>query len=465
MRHTSPKRPVRLHRFSAQDIPWSRKVWRRAQKLPLVVPLCAGLSVAGLLDAVLPDTVAEDTALRGDRGPVGDAASARPLPDSAADLAAAAVTAPPSLAAPTADVAPAPATVVDAVSVPTAPTTPTSAAAPPLPPTPTKTASTSTPSTRDPKLEALIEGMLKQGQTPYGAVVVMEAATGRVVAVAEHSTRESSEGLALRPIAPAASVFKVVTTSALLEAGVPASEKVCFHGGKTRMNPKLLQDTRRDTTCVTLGDVIPKSANVAAAKLATLHLTPHQLRDHAGRWGFGQTLGVKGLVPSTARIPDEPFSFAEAAAGFGDVKISAMHGAVLAAVVANDGHLVTPTTSLDAPARQSRVIDAPAAKALRRMMTETVTSGTGRRVFSQGPKLGVSAGGKTGSLTDYKTGLDTSWFVGFAPAEAPEYVVSAVVVNTAKWHIKAPWLAKESLRHTFKVRGGSASKGDRVAAR
>jgi cell division protein FtsI/penicillin-binding protein 2 len=320
-------------------------------------------------------------------------------------------------------------------------------------------------STRDAKLEALLEGMLKQGQTPYGAVVVMEAATGRVVAIAEHSTRESSEGLALRPIAPAASVFKVVTTSALLEAGVPANEKVCFHGGKTRMNPKLLQDSRRDNTCVTLGDVIPKSANVAAAKLATLHLTPGQLRDHAGRWGFGQTLGVKGLVPSKARIPDEPFSFAEAAAGFGDVKISAMHGAVLAAVVANGGHLVTPTTSLEAPSRQSRAIDAPAAKALRRMMTETVTSGTGRRAFHQGPKLGVSAGGKTGSLTDYSTGLDTSWFVGFAPAEAPEYVVSAVVVNTAKWHIKAPWLAKESLRHTFKLRGGSTTRGDRVAAR
>jgi peptidoglycan glycosyltransferase len=469
MRHTSPKRPVRLHRFSAQDVPWAKKVWRRAQKLPLVIPLCAGLTMAGLLDAVLPDADATGSAVRVARGPVGDVASPTTAPDIAADVAgvaavAAVVPASPVAAAPATEVAPAPSPAVEAAAAPTVPATPTTTAAPTLP-APTKTVATSASSTRDAKLEAILEGMLQQGQTPYGAVVVMEAATGRVVAVAEHSTRESSEGLALRPIAPAASVFKVVTTSALLEAGVPANEKVCFHGGKTRMNPKLLQDTRRDNTCVTLGDVIPKSANVAAAKLATLHLTPDQLRDHAGRWGFGQTLGVRGLVPSTARIPDEPFSFAEAAAGFGDVKISAMHGAVLAAIVANGGHLVTPTMSLEAPARQTRVIDAPAAKALRRMMAETVASGTGRRAFHQGPKLDVSAGGKTGSLTDYKTGLDTSWFVGFAPAEAPEYVVSAVVVNTAKWHIKAPWLAKESLRHTFKVRGGSTAKGARVASR
>jgi len=445
-------------------------MWRRAQKLPLVVPLCAGLTMAGLLDAVLPDAVAADAAVRVARGPVGDVDAAPTAPDTAADVADVAAVAVVAPAAPAAAAVAAPAVAPAAiapttapVAAPAAPVAPVAAAPAPAP-TSTAARAPAAASTRDAKLEALLEGMLQQGQTPYSAVVVMEAATGRVVAIAEHSTRGTSEGLALRPIAPAASVFKVVTTSALLEAGVPANEKVCFHGGKTRMNPKLLQDSRRDNTCVTLGDVIPKSANVAAAKLATLHLTPDQLRDHAGRWGFGQTLGVKGLVPSTARIPDEPFSFAEAAAGFGDVKISAMHGAVLAAVVANGGHLVTPTTSLDASPRQSRVIDAPAAKALRRMMTETVTSGTGRRAFHQGPKLGVSAGGKTGSLTDYSTGLDTSWFVGFAPAEAPEYVVSAVVVNTAKWHIKAPWLAKESLRHTFKVRGGS-TKGDRVAAR
>lgn len=320
-------------------------------------------------------------------------------------------------------------------------------------------------STRDANLEATLRGLLQQGQTPYGAVVVMEAATGRIVAIAEHSTRGSAEALALRPIAPAASVFKVVTTSALLEAGVPTDEKVCFHGGKTRMNPSLLKDSRRDNTCVTLGEVIPKSANVAAAKLATLHLTPEQLRDHARRWGFGHTLGVKGLQPSTARIPDDAFAFAEAAAGFGDVKLSAMHGAVLAAVVANGGHLVTPTTSFDETPRHTRVIDAGAARALRRMMTETVSTGTGRRAFQKGPGLGVSAAGKTGSLTDYSTGLDSSWFVGFAPADAPEYVVSAVVVNTATWHIKAPWLAKESLRHTFRMKGGGARTGARVATR
>jgi penicillin-binding protein A len=472
-RQKSPNRPVRLHRFASPPPHWARALWRRAQRLPVVVPLCAGFTMAGVINAAWPTAMVPtapvaatpplETGAESAVAPDGKTAPADAPTARASTLASATVTAhaagpsttaallapssTPSAPAPKSTTAPVP----SAVKV----TTPASAA----------TNVDAPHSTRDPKLEAALRTILQQGQTPYGAVVVMEAATGRIVAIAEHSTRGSAESLALRPIAPAASVFKVVTTSALLEAGVPADEKVCFHGGKTRMSPKLLQDSRRDNTCVTLGDVIPKSANVAAAKLATLHLTPEQLRDHARRWGFGQTLGIKGLQPSTARIPDEAFAFAEAAAGFGDVKLSAMHGAVLAAVVANGGQLVTPTTSLEHAPQHTRVIDATAARALRRMMTETVSSGTGRRAFRQGPALGVSAAGKTGSLTDYSTGLDSSWFVGFAPADAPEYVVSAVVVNTAKWHIKAPWLAKESLRLTLANRGGSHKKGPRVAAR
>ena len=414
---------------------------RKAQRLPLLVPLCAGLSVAGLVDAMLPSperprlatvTVAAESDV------------AVPFPT----VAPVTVSASPS--------APDPAEAVVAPTVVAAQVAPAAEVEPP--------SASSAPSTRNLALEAQLDAMLKNGQTPYGAVVIMEAATGRVVAIAEHSTRGSSEGLALRPMAPAASVFKVVTASALLEAGVPASERVCFHGGKTRMKPKDLKDSRADNRCVTLSDAIPQSANVAVAKLATSHLTPELLREHTRRWGFGDTFGIKGMQPSFAHIPDEPFTFAEAAAGFGDVKISAMHGAVLASIVANDGLLVTPTWARGQQGRATRAIDARAARSLRRMMADTVATGTGRRAFHQKPALGQTAGGKTGSLTDYKTGLDTSWFVGFAPAEAPEFIVSAVVVNTSKWHIKAPWLAKESLRLAFKDRGAT-TRGARVATR
>jgi len=427
LRHLSPRPAIRLHRFQTPQPSLMQRVVRRARHLPVVVPLCGGLCVAAVINAFAPAASAE---------PIDAVPTSAALPTVAINGPAAA---PPSSIAP-----------VAAHAVP-----PQVAMPPPA-------------STRSAALEDALTSILKHGHTPYSAVVVMEAATGKVLAVAEHSTRGPSDGLALTPMSKAASVFKVVTASALLEAGVPEREQVCFHGGRTRMKEGHLKDSKRDQQCTTFGDVVAQSHNVAVAKLATKHLTPQSLRAHAARWGFatdGQApMTVSATTPSPAQIPDAPFSFAEAAAGFGDVQLSAMHGAMIASVVANDGMLVAPTSVDVDSARPRRVIDQRTARSLRKMMTDTVARGTARRAFQGKPGLGMTAGGKTGSLAEYDKGLDHSWFVGFAPAEAPELVVAAVVVNSGKWHIKAPWLAKESLRLAFKERGAT-KKGSRVAAR
>jgi len=417
------------------------------QRLPLVVPLCAGLVVAGVVDAVLPERAPVGTVMASNHAPVSGA-----MPSDEQQAIVDAVEAvEPVVSEAMQKVVESPVTAAAQAEVARA--------------VEVIRGDNGALSTRDADIEARITAMLQQGQTPYAAVVVMEAHTGRVVAIAEHSTRESSKGLAFKPMAPAASVFKIVTASALLESGVSPSEEVCFHGGKTRMKQANIDDNaRRDNRCIPFGDVVSQSANVAVAKLATRHLDPDALRIHASDWGFGSSLGLAQLTPSKANIPDEPFAFAEAAAGFGDVKISAMHGAVLASIVANRGELVPPTLVVGGEQRGHRVIGDKTARALRQMMADTVTKGTGRKSFGAAPRLPMSAAGKTGSLTDYKTGLDTSWFVGFAPADNPELVVAAVVVNTGIWHIKAPWLAKESLRTAFRERGTTTTSA-KVASR
>lgn len=313
---------------------------------------------------------------------------------------------------------------------------------------------------REPALEDTLERVLRDGRTPYAATVLVEVGTGRVLAVAEHSTRGDAEGLAYKPIAKAASIFKVVTTSALLRAGVSSSSTVCVHGGKTRMQPSLLVDNpRRDHLCTTLGDALALSQNVAIAKLALKHLEPAALRAEAARFGFSTPLEADVVLDapaSAADIPEDPFGFANAAAGFGDVNISALHGAVLAATIAQGGVLVPPRFvdhveggEAPAAAEARRVLDADDARRIGAMMRDTVVRGTARRSFGEGPRLKEGAAGKTGSLADYKTGLDTSWFVGYAPADRPRVAVATVVVNTSKWHVKAPWVAKEALRAYF----------------
>jgi len=312
----------------------------------------------------------------------------------------------------------------------------------------------------DPALQQRMKALLSDYDVPYAALVAVDPRTGRLLAVVEHAegAPEDEAGLAERPIAPAASVFKVVTSAALLQKGVSPSTEVCFHGGRQGLSPKLLQPSRRDGRCMSFHDALAHSANVPFARLADRFLDPAGLARVAADFGFNGTLQVDGreVAGSPAKLPETRFEFAEAAAGFNhEVRLSALHGAALAALVGNDG-VAMPLSLIEAidgvevtPAgAPSRVLTAEVATALDAMMRKTVTEGTARKTFRdrRAPMPGLTVAGKTGSLDSDVPFRDHTWFVGYAPAEAPTIAVAAVVVNGPKWRIRAPFVAREAIR-------------------
>ena len=325
--------------------------------------------------------------------------------------------------------------------------------------------------TIDPRLQERLERSLSTYRAPWGATVMLEAGSGRVLALAEHSEAEPErKGLALSPIAPAASVFKIVTAAALLERGVGVSDPICYHGGRRRLQPRLLaDDPRRDRRCVSLAQAFGHSTNVVFAKLADRDLDAPALRAAAERFLFNVPIAFpRAVEPSPANIPDDPFGLANAAAGFGDVRLSPLHAALLASVVANGGLLVPPVlvddvegAPLPAPGAPWRVVDEAVASELGEMMRSTVTAGTARRVFRRTAHglRGVAVAGKTGSLADPSPFRDYTWFVGYAPAEKPEVVVATVVVNGRLWHARAPTVAREALEAFFTTRVASLPDG------
>jgi cell division protein FtsI/penicillin-binding protein 2 len=318
--------------------------------------------------------------------------------------------------------------------------------------------------TLDVGLQARLERSLATYRVPWGATVLLEARTGRVVALAEHSEAEPGrKGIALSAIAPAASIFKIVTAAALLERGVGAGDEVCYHGGRRRLAPKLLaDDPRRDRRCLSLAEAFGHSTNVVFAKLAGRDLDAAGLRAAAERFLFNVPIPfARSLEPSRANVPDDPFGLANTAAGFGDVRLSPLHAALLGSVVANGGILVPPVLvddveggALPAPPAPWRVVDEAVAAELAGMMRNTVTAGTARRVFRRTAAglRGVNVAGKTGSLSDPRPFKDYTWFVGYAPAEDPEIVVATVIVNGRLWHARAPTVAKEALEAFFGTR-------------
>ena len=305
--------------------------------------------------------------------------------------------------------------------------------------------------TLDGELQDKLQQILRSYQTPYGAVVAMEPFSGRVLAMAEHSAEEPGlRGLTTRAVFPAASIFKIVTASALLEAGVEPGAPECFHGGKRRISEKLLTDSNRDRRCYSLSTALAMSANAVFAKLTFKHLSPESLQAAAESFHFNRPWEFAVPTdPSLAAIPADPLGLASAGSGFGDVYLSPLHGAAIAASLASFGRWRNPVLvegDVQPMTTPEQVVSEEVARQLDDMLQQTITSGTARRIFRERGFRVPGAVGKTGSLADRHPYREYSWFIGFAPKDNPQIAVAAVIVNNAKWRIRATWLAREAMR-------------------
>jgi penicillin-binding protein A len=327
--------------------------------------------------------------------------------------------------------------------------------------------------TLDPVLQRSIRAEMEGYRIPRSGVIVMEVKTGKILAYASYVAEGEKVDVNVRADAPAASVFKVVTGAALVEkAGLGSETEQCYHGGKSRISPDELEDNpRRDKWCATLGIAMGRSLNVVFARLAQKHITPEDLTAVGGAFGFGSPIPF--AVPNQApelKLPADPLEFARASAGFWHSTLSPLAAVSLAQTVANGGVTLEPRIVAsvfkdrevlwkdDRPPRTlRRAVKPETATELTRMMTQTVANGSAFKSFHDNAGKSflpdISVAGKTGTLGDPDGSRLYTWFVGFAPAEAPEIAVSALVVNNPSWQIKAPQLARDALRAYFARKG------------
>jgi peptidoglycan glycosyltransferase len=319
--------------------------------------------------------------------------------------------------------------------------------------------------TLDPEIQAAAETVLSRAKAPRGAVVVT-ATDGRILALAGRRTEDPKGGkdgipdwrLAVDTWAPAASIFKVVTAAALVEAGVGPEHRVCYHGGVRSVMESNLRDDRLDRRCEDLSYGLAHSQNAIIAKLTHKHLSPGTLQATAEKLGFAGPLpefAIKGDAGACEMPADKGVEFAKVAAGFSGTKLSVVGGALLANTIAAGGNVVTPrliAEIVDGDARYPVTAPAPrralsreVARKVTRMMVETCDSGSAARAFRGRGKLGAKGmvAGKTGTLSTWEPHyLQYSWFVGFAPADEPTVSISVLLGNAELWHLKAHTAAR-----------------------
>jgi cell division protein FtsI/penicillin-binding protein 2 len=325
---------------------------------------------------------------------------------------------------------------------------------------------------------------------PEASIVLLDPQSGEVLTYASHVEQGPPRDLPIEARAPAASVFKIITASALVDdAGLGPETRQCYSGGEERiLASDLIDNPSRDRWCVTLGGAMGRSVNAVFARLASKHLDPSKLERAASHFGYGQSIPFDEKVePSTIRIPEGNLGFARTSAGFWNTTLSPMHAAWISAALERGGEPVRPYIVRQVVQPDGQVTDTPSriathtplvpgetATALTSMLEHTVAEGTSFRAFHDARRRpflpGIVVAGKTGTLTDDHAQRYYTWFTGFAPSHPTPGIhpvaVAVLVVNGPSWRVKANVLAREMLQAYYaeqKVPGVS-TKHDRQRA-
>lgn len=321
----------------------------------------------------------------------------------------------------------------------------------------------------DPSMQAMAEDLLEQYHPDMGSIVAIDASTGRVLAMSSENLSFEIEGNpAIARTYPSASVFKVVTAAAAVEEQKANPYTLISYGGRdhTLYKSQMKDRVTGWRRIASLKAAFAKSINTVFGRLGVFSVGKEPLKSFSARFGFESVISSEFPVEmSHSANPSDQFELAEMASGYTqDNVMSPLHGALIAAAVANDGVMMQPyflnaaflksgkAIYRSEPAVLSKVMTPETAHELRTMMKETVATGTSHKSFHgffRGKYSELEVGGKTGHLTDKQLGGKIDWFVGFAQSHGRKIAVSVLTMHKKYWTVKSSYLARRAIETAF----------------
>ncbi|THT96472.1 penicillin-binding protein 2 [Lampropedia puyangensis] len=275
-----------------------------------------------------------------------------------------------------------------------------------------------------------------------GSVVVLDAKTGEILALANYPTYDPAErsrltgeqlrNRALTDVFEPGSVMKPFTVAMALDAGLVTPKTQINTGpGYIMVTGSRLSDVKNYGT-LTVEGIIQKSSNVGSTKLAE-RMESSYMWDVYSAIGFGERpqIGFPGVASGSLRPWKNwrPVEKATMSYGYG-LSASLLQMARSYTVFANDGVLL-PATLLkqDTPPTGVQVFTPKTARAVQHMLQMAAApGGSGQRAQT----VGYSVGGKSGTARkqigrNYVANKYRSWFVGIAPIENPRIIVAVMI--------------------------------------
>ncbi len=318
---------------------------------------------------------------------------------------------------------------------------------------------------------------LTRGKPQRIAMVALDSNTGFIKAMAGFDLDDPKANPCTASDYPAASIVKIVTASAAVDAlGYTASTPLYFNGNKYTLYKRQLTDKRNKyTTRVTLARAFADSINPVFGKIGKLYLGREKLNAYAHKFGFNQGPDTDfHLTPSRFSVTESDYHLAELGCGFNrQTEISPVFAAMMVGTILNQGDTLVPrmvtkveTSGQDLIYKSRKEIyktpiSQKSAEEMIRIMKRTISSGTARksfRGFSRDRVLSkLTLGGKTGSLYNKKRTVKYDWFTGFGIEKATgSSLVVAVVVGHRKYiGTRASTHAKNILKTYFRPASGT----------
>ncbi|MFB3881605.1 MAG: peptidoglycan D,D-transpeptidase FtsI family protein [Armatimonadota bacterium] len=304
--------------------------------------------------------------------------------------------------------------------------------------------------------EEELQTAVKNAKAKGGAAIVMDPATGEVLALASQPGFDPNEFWKSSPeswvphsvISPyePGSTFKVITAAAALEEGVMSHGETYNCTGSRPVGRRTVNCAKHGGSgahgVLDLDEMIVKSCNVGLATVA-LGLGAERLHKWVTRLGFGERTGIELGSESPGIVwRAEKWSMVQLSnVGFGQgISVTPIQLLSAYCAIANGGYRVYPRVikGVSDPAggiqyqqapQRKRVLSEATTKRLREDMVRVVEEGTGKIVRIPGRLVA----GKTGTAqkptkeAGFHSGLYIGSFAGFAPADNPKLAIIVVI--------------------------------------
>lgn len=303
--------------------------------------------------------------------------------------------------------------------------------------------------------ETALLRMMQQCEGPYGTAIVMETTTGKIKAMANLGRRPDGsywedDNYALRTTEPG-STIKLVTLLSVLDKGTSKPNDLVEVGtGRLQVGNKMITDAERQPKSVlTLKECFAHSSNIGMSQVAykAFAQKPAELKEYMHRFHLDTRVPIDlANLPKPTMAPLDQKGSAQGnmlwmSFGYG-IQLSPLHTLMLYNAIANNGKMMKPYLvnsirnngvlykQFEPTVITDNLCKPEIIKVARESMEMVVTEGTAKRVFAGLP---FAVAGKTGTahVSDgpikYNHGVYQASFVGYFPAENPQYTVIVVV--------------------------------------